>query len=217
MSEQVAKPAEDHGQLMDNVYRHQRFIYDITRKYYLLGRDHLIKRIGATDGQRVLEVACGTGRNLATIHRHYPQAKLYGFDISQEMLTTAGDKLKGKASLAEGDACNYDPQALFAQPAFDHIVLSYCLSMIPDWEAALSESLKHLAPGGTIHVVDFGDQARLPGVFRAMLIRWLAKFHVSPRNGMPDYLRVLAQQPSVSVDHQPLYRGYAQYAQVKRS
>lgn len=217
MSEQAAKPAENHGQLMDNVYRHQRRIYDLTRKYYLLGRDHLIKSIDATDGQHILEVACGTGRNLAAIHRRYPDAHLYGFDISREMLTTAGSKLRDKAKLAEGDACEFDPQALFEQPHFDHIVLSYCLSMIPDWEDALAEALRHLAPGGTIHIVDFGDQDGLPGAFRILLTRWLAKFHVSPREDMLDYLHALTHHSSNQLDFQPLYRGYAQYAQIRRA
>ena len=31
-----------HARLMDSVYRHQRHIYDLTRKFYLLGRDDLI-------------------------------------------------------------------------------------------------------------------------------------------------------------------------------
>ena len=33
---------DSHAELMDGVYRHQRHIYDSTRKYYLLGRDRLI-------------------------------------------------------------------------------------------------------------------------------------------------------------------------------
>ena len=32
----------NHAQLMDRIYRFQRFFYDATRKYYLLGRDRLI-------------------------------------------------------------------------------------------------------------------------------------------------------------------------------
>ena len=83
-----------HGQLMNAVYRNQRYIYDITRKYYLLGRDRLIETLAPPQGGRVLEVACGTGRNLVAIGRHYPEARLFGFDISTEMLTTAGLPLR---------------------------------------------------------------------------------------------------------------------------
>ena len=38
-----------------------------------------------------------------------------------------------------------------------------------------------LAPGGSLHIVDFGQQERLPRWFRALLRGWLAKFHVAPR------------------------------------
>ena len=37
----LAGPARDHGALMDAIYRRQVRIYDITRKYYLFGRDRL--------------------------------------------------------------------------------------------------------------------------------------------------------------------------------
>ncbi len=59
--------------------------------------------------------------------------------------------------------------------------MSYSLSMIPDWEAALAQALAAVAPGGSLHIVDFGQQEKLPRWFRTMLRGWLAKFHVSPR------------------------------------
>ncbi|HEY0281515.1 MAG TPA: hypothetical protein VGC27_02700 [Rhizomicrobium sp.] len=36
-------PVQNHAALMDEIYRHQRYVYDLTRKYYLFGRDRLIK------------------------------------------------------------------------------------------------------------------------------------------------------------------------------
>ena len=40
----MASAASGHGQLMDSIYRGQRHIYDVTRKYYLFGRDRMIVR-----------------------------------------------------------------------------------------------------------------------------------------------------------------------------
>ena len=45
--------------------------------------------LGARPGMRVLEVGCGTGRNLVSALRRFPQAEFYGMDISSEMLATA--------------------------------------------------------------------------------------------------------------------------------
>ncbi|TIV98235.1 MAG: SAM-dependent methyltransferase, partial [Mesorhizobium sp.] len=53
-----------HAELMDGVYRWQRHIYDLTRKYYLLGRDRLIDGLDVPRGGTVLELGCGTGRNI---------------------------------------------------------------------------------------------------------------------------------------------------------
>src|SRR5688572_33390123 len=79
-----------HQQLMNGVYRRQRHIYDITRRSFLLGRDPMIAGLAVPQGGSVLEIGCGTGRNLIEIHRRYPHACLYGIDISHEMLTTTG-------------------------------------------------------------------------------------------------------------------------------
>ena len=75
--------------LMDGIYRRQRHIYDLSRKYYLLGRDRLIEQLSPPPGGRVLEIGCGTARNLVAAAAAYPQAEFYGIDISAAMLATA--------------------------------------------------------------------------------------------------------------------------------
>lgn len=177
--------APTHAALMDEVYRGQRHIYDFTRKYYLLGRDTLIAGLDAWPGMRVLEVACGTGRNLAKVAKAWPGVRLYGLDISSEMLKSARAALGEDARLGEGDACAFNPTSLLGEPQFERIVLSYSLSMIPDWEGALDHAAGLLAPGGTLHIVDFGDLSGLPRPLAAALRAWLAKFHVEPRAAMP--------------------------------
>ena len=182
----ASTPRPSHAALMDEVYRGQRHIYDLTRKYYLFGRDTLIAGLAAKPGARVLEVACGTGRNLAKVAKAWPGVRLYGLDISAEMLKSARATLGNEARLGEGDACSFDAQALLGEPAFERIVLSYSLSMIPDWEGALDHAASLLADGGALHIVDFGDLAGLPSPFAAGLRGWLARFHVEPRAALPE-------------------------------
>ena len=78
--------ASSTSELMDSIYRTQRHIYDLTRKYYLLGRDRLIRELAPPEDGCVLEVGCGTGRNLIKAARRYPRARFYGIDISEAML-----------------------------------------------------------------------------------------------------------------------------------
>jgi S-adenosylmethionine-diacylgycerolhomoserine-N-methlytransferase len=181
-----------HGALMDQVYRRQKHIYDLTRKYYLFGRDRLIAGLGARPGASVLELGCGTGRNLAQIATTYPDARLYGLDISREMLDLADTKLGKRAVLAAGDATCFDPANLFAIDGFDHIVLSYALSMIPDWQGTIAHAVGQLSPGGRLHIVDFGDLGGLPDMLSGVLRGWLRLFHVTPRDGMADFAARLA-------------------------
>ncbi len=85
----MANPGVSAAQHMDAIYRYQRYVYDATRKFYLLGRDRVIDELAPPPGGRVLEIACGTGRNLIAAARRYPGARFYGFDISTAMLDTA--------------------------------------------------------------------------------------------------------------------------------
>jgi S-adenosylmethionine-diacylgycerolhomoserine-N-methlytransferase len=174
----------EHDALMDRVYRHQKHIYDFTRKYYLFGRDRMIADMDVGAGESVLELGCGTGRNLAEIARTWPGARLHGLDISREMLGLAARKLGPRAALAAGDATAFDASTLFGARAFDHVVLSYALSMIPDWQGTIAHAATVLAPGGRLHIVDFGDLTDLPRPMAGLLRGWLRLFHVTPRDAM---------------------------------
>jgi S-adenosylmethionine-diacylgycerolhomoserine-N-methlytransferase len=206
----MATAGSSHAALMDEVYRGQRHIYDFTRKYYLFGRDTLIEGLAARPGMRVLEVACGTGRNLAKIGKAWPGVRLFGLDISAEMLKSARAALGAEAALGEGDACAFDPQTLLGEPQFERIVLSYSLSMIPAWESALDHAAAQLAPGGQLHIVDFGDLAGLPAPAATLLRAWLAKFHVEPRTTMTDVAARVAAAHSLALSSTRGAFGYFQ-------
>ncbi|WP_428671061.1 SAM-dependent methyltransferase [Roseibium sp.] len=211
----------DTARLMDSVYRRQRHVYDLTRKYYLLGRDRLIERLEPPRGGLVLELGCGTGRNLIAAARRYPDASFYGLDISRQMLETAAANiakagLAGRITLIEGDAANPAATEGTGVPAFDRVFYSYTLSMIPIWREALAAGAARLAEDGRIHVVDFGQQGRLPGWFRSVLFEWLKSFHVSPRADLEDELQGLARSIGAELRFKPLYRGYADYAELSK-
>jgi S-adenosylmethionine-diacylgycerolhomoserine-N-methlytransferase len=211
----------DHARHMDGIYRYQRYVYDATRKYYLLGRDRMIRDLSPPIAGTVLEIGCGTGRNLILAAERYPGAKLYGFDISEMMLETARANiqragLSDRITVAQGDASAFDPKQMFGNQTFDRVFISYALSMIPPWQMALPLALDATRVGGRLHIVDFGQQGEMPAWFKRALFAWLAKFTVEPRAGLEAALR-LAAQGRGDVTFERLYRGYADLASVTRT
>jgi S-adenosylmethionine-diacylgycerolhomoserine-N-methlytransferase len=217
----VSAGAGDHRAHMDGIYRYQRYIYDATRKYYLLGRDRLLDDLTPPPGGTILEIGCGTGRNLVLAGRRYPEARLYGFDISSEMLKTARTSIaragySDRITVAEGDATAFDAMALFGRAQFDRVFISYSLSMIPPWRQALGPALAAVAPGGRLHVVDFGQEAGLPRWFKAAMFKWLAQFTVHPRADLEEALAAAAAEAGARLDFKRLYRGYTDYAVLRK-
>lgn len=216
-----AGPAKTAGR-MDEIYRNQRHFYDLTRKYYLLGRDALIADLAPPRGASMLEVGCGTGRNIVVAGRHYADTSLFGIDISAEMLSTAckavrQSGLATRTALARADACDFNPDRLFGQRCFDRIFLSYTLSMIPPWRETLAHLPSMLAPGGSLHIVDFGQQEGLPDMFKRALFAWLRRFDVEPRAALPDCLADIADTGGLRFEMRSLHRGYAWSAVLRRS
>jgi S-adenosylmethionine-diacylgycerolhomoserine-N-methlytransferase len=184
----------DHGQLMDRIYRYQRHFYDLTRRFFLAGRDELLGRLELRDGQTVLEVGCGTARNLLLLAKKYPGVHLYGLDISDEMLRTARRKTaRFPIRLIQGSAEDFHYQRTFGlDRPFDAIFFSYSLSMIPDWQKAVKMAFDNLGPEGSIYIVDFWDLKDWPGWVRGLLVRWLGLFHVRHEPKLIEYLQSLA-------------------------
>jgi S-adenosylmethionine-diacylgycerolhomoserine-N-methlytransferase len=207
--------------LMDDVYALHRHFYDFTRKFYLFGRDRLIRGLAPPAGGTVLEIGCGTARNLIVAAKQWPGARFHGFDISEAMLETARSSvakrgLAGQITLAQGDAGSFDTAVLFGLDKIDRVFMSYTLSMIPPWQEAIERGSACLAPGGSLHIVDFGQYERLPVLAKRLHFKSLNDFHVFPRRELPAVLRRVAEAQDLALDFTPLYRGYAWSAVLRR-
>lgn len=200
---------------MDNMYRWTRHVYDVSRKYYLLGRDQMIDQLDIKDGEYVCEVGCGTARNLIKTADKYPKGVFFGLDASEEILKTAQSNLvhsqmNEKISLKQSYSQSFDPKVLFGlEQPMDKIIFSYALSIIPPWPESLDHALELLPSGGEIHIVDFGPQDGLPGFFKKILYWWLQMFHVYYKPEILAYLKQMEKDSKGALEVQYLYRGYA--------
>lgn len=219
----LSSSIEDPVRKMNRMYRWTRHVYDWSRRYYLLGRDRMLRAIAEQPRGNVLEIGCGTARNLRMLDQHAPQHTLYGLDASLSMLTTARAKMEREGclddiTLGHGLAQALDSREQFGvERDFDVIFFSYVLSMIPDWTAALGSALAHLAPGGRIHIVDFWDQADLPEWTAMILQRWLALFDVYPRPDLIRALRRLDEVDGVTCTVAPVAYRYAYCSTIRVS
>jgi S-adenosylmethionine-diacylgycerolhomoserine-N-methlytransferase len=206
--------AGDAGIRMDRMYRHQRHIYDLTRKFYLLGRDGLLDALPQASGTTICELGCGTGRNLVQLARRARGTRLYGIDVSRAMLAQAGKSLErsgltSRVRIAASGIAELDPAKTFGVAAFDAVYLSYVLSMIPDWQGAVAGALRVLRPGGTLAIVDFGDQSAASALRRRALLAWLALFDVHPRSEIEAGLTAIAAAEDPQAVHHSVAGGYA--------
>ncbi len=199
---------------MDKMYRYQRYFYDFTRKYYLLGRDKLIEKLDVKNGENILEIGCGTGRNLMILARRFPNANFYGLDASSAMLETAQKKIKARKlsniTLKNVLAGDFHHRKTFdLTKPFDTIYFSYSITMIPDWREAILNALANLTDGQSFYIVDFYDQRDLPNWFRFILQGWLKQFHVKYPKDLLPYLEVLEKRGAGDLSVHSIFKSYA--------
>jgi demethylmenaquinone methyltransferase / 2-methoxy-6-polyprenyl-1,4-benzoquinol methylase len=142
--------------------------YDRYARLLSLGQDprwrrFLVSRVDARPGDRVLDVATGTGAVALELIRQKGCA-VVGVDQSAEMLAVARQRLPAAVRLVEASA----EELPFEDASFDGLTFTYLLRYVDDPGATLREFARVVRPGGTIASLEFG----LPrGVWRPL---WLA-------------------------------------------
>ena len=130
-------------------------------------RRKAVSRLELRPGDRVLEIGCGTGRNLA----HLVQAvgakgHVYGVDLSEGMLREASELCAQAAwnnvTLIHADATDYT----VPEPV-DGVFFSLSYAVIPKHREALRRAWEQLRPGGYVVIMD----ARLPSGLLGKLLR----------------------------------------------
>lgn len=146
-------------QSLKGYYRWHARIYDLTRWAFLFGRQTIIQRAAEqmVMPERILEIGCGTGRNLVELAERFPQAQIIGLDLSKDMLDQARSKLSRYGNRVELLHQAY-ARPIAGDGKFDLIVISYCLTMInPGFEEVLAVCKEDLSSRGMIAVVDFHE------------------------------------------------------------
>jgi len=146
--------------------------YDLNNRVHSLGLDQRWRRFAVAQaavraGDRVLDVACGTG-DLTQAFASTEAAEIVGLDFTREMLELARKKqlalpegVAGRLRYIEGDAQHLP----FEDRSFDVISIAFGIRNVEDPKRALREFARVLRPGGRVVILEF-DQPKNP------LVRW---------------------------------------------
>ena len=142
--------------------------YDLAGALLSFGQDPrwrrtMVRGIGAAPGDRVLDVATGTGMVATALVRRYG-CSVVGLDQSPEMLAGARAKLEADPRLAARvELVRGEAESLpFADGEFDHLTFTYLLRYVDDPAATLSELARVVKPGGHVASLEFMVPPNLP-------------------------------------------------------
>lgn len=185
---------------MQGYYKLHAFIYDITRWTFLFGREKLLKMLSfeREDQLDILEIGCGTGKNIAALAKRFLNAHFTAFEVSPDMAKVTRKKLKDYQERVELIEKPYSSQIKLAKK-FDVVLFSYSLTMInPQYAELIEQAKKDLKNGGIIAVVDFHDTPS------KLYRNYMIFNHVKMESHL---LPVL--QKNFSTQHQEIKKGYA--------
>ena len=209
-----------HERRMDRKYRYSRHIFDLSRRFFLIGRNRAIANLRLDTAQTVLEIGCGTGRNLKRMARLVPGSRFIGVEISSEMLKSAHATisragLNSRVELLHGDAARLPPLPS-TSGNISRILMSYVLSMVPGWQNAIAAAIEVLEVGGTLSIVDFGNFGGLPKPVARFCIASLTRHDAPPCLSLSDELQRHADAGIIKYRHAYRRAGFYQIATVER-
>ena len=151
---------ENHKERLESFYRGQARAYDVFRHRFLHGRVPMIEVMPTPKNGVWLDMGGGTGANLEHLRDSMGNfSRVIVLDLCGPLLEVAKSHIRANGwtnvETLEADACSPHTPGLPAEGTVDLITMSYSLTMIPDWEAALRNAHRMLRVGGYIAVADF--------------------------------------------------------------
>jgi ubiquinone/menaquinone biosynthesis C-methylase UbiE len=154
--------------------------FDKIAQSYAPGAAEFVARLTLQPGERVLDVACGTG-NLS-----FPAARagamVTGVDIAPNLLETARVRAQDEGleiRFDEGDA----EQLPYEDAAFDTVITMFGAMFAPRPEKAAAELIRVSRPGGRIAMANWTPAGFIGQMFKT------TSAHVPPPPGMPSPVR----------------------------
>jgi demethylmenaquinone methyltransferase/2-methoxy-6-polyprenyl-1,4-benzoquinol methylase len=139
----------------------------MTAGLYHLWNHAVVKESGLREGDRALDLACGTGSLTRRISRRVgPEGYVLGIDFSPKMLELAGEKPAANVEYRLGDATDLGD---VESERFQAATIAYGARNIPDLDALFLEMTRAVEPGGRVVCLEIADpRGRLLSAFYAL-------------------------------------------------
>jgi ubiquinone/menaquinone biosynthesis C-methylase UbiE len=134
-------------------------LYDPLQK--LIGADaarrKLLEQASLSPTHTILDVGCGTGSLVVRIKRLHPEAEVFGLDPDAKALARARVKARRAGVSVQLDE-GFADELPYPDARFDRVFSAFMLHHLKQHEKgrALAEIHRVLAPGGSLHLLDFG-------------------------------------------------------------
>jgi SAM-dependent methyltransferase len=161
---------------LGKIYTHTAAFYDeIVAEAQARAKLAAIEQLARRSGERFLEVGVGTGWAFQRIVEATGTAHAWGMDVADGMLSVARQRLPSQCGLLLADARRMP----FPDAAFDCLLCTYTFEVlgVDDMEAATSECLRVLRPGGRMVAVNLTEGE---GADAAMTDEWKARYVNDP-------------------------------------
>ena len=178
-------PEGEKAGLVHGVFSNVASKYDVMNDVMSVGihrlwKDAMMDWLAPRDGQRLLDVAGGTGDISFRFLKRAPGAKSVVLDMTESMLVEGRKRAEAEAMADRLDWVTGDAMALpFEDNSFDVYTISFGIRNVTRIEDALSEAYRVLKPGGRLMVLEF---SQLPNDGLQTLYD-LYSFNVIPRMG----------------------------------
>ncbi len=158
---------QSHNQRAQSVWNSPGGRYDEISRSIADAIEHAVERLRPRPGERVLDLATGTGWGSRIVAQRFPTAVVTGVDIADQMLAYAS----ATASQQDLDIVyrHGDAEKLAMEDgAFDAVVSTFGVMFVTDPEAAASELARVVKPGGRVVLATWKDDGNIANMFGVM-------------------------------------------------
>jgi ubiquinone/menaquinone biosynthesis C-methylase UbiE len=141
--------------------------YDAISRSIADAIEHAVERLSPRAGERILDLATGTGWASRVVAQRFPGVKVVGADIAEQMLEHA----RAAATMADLDIeyRHADAERLpFADGSFDAVVSTFGVMFASNQERAAAEIARVLKPGGRVVLATWKPDSNVVRMFGVM-------------------------------------------------